>query len=557
MSVPARITLRRLSTALPLTLLLACSPAPHAPPTPEASRGPVYALDLQVSGAQVAQASLHTLPAGTPGLSSQALETTPGDVQLGAQSVSSVTFVSRRGAQDIRHVNTTFMVTNPTGEPITNLVLLPVALTDTDGDPSNNATAPTLAGTPFRSVRLYGGQDAATQAPNLRVTRAQDLDLQTGVTRPHPQGTPFLTDLDLRGLQVTPPAGLSVTPQSGGWLVPGTLAPGASVPVTFAVDFPVDRQHPETQVFSFSLLFTSAQDRTGSEVGGPTDPARVVGTLHHPLLGQGARVEEQYLDYDRIEWVTAQNVPLAADGQVAFTLSTPPAGALSSLFECSDFVGDRSQPDALAVQANLQVIGTQGDPLGRALTTSLTPAGLTRLYVDRDIRVQGRCDDLAAGGTITYQDQLDLKRGWNLIQQQGRSTDTGYIIQRTSIPTGIWSRLTFQLGSPRVSVAAPQEGSSIHLPPGQSATVPFDLRQGGGISGPITLGVDVPGVTVSPSTLTLPSLTTQNLGAQALQTTLTFHADATLSPDWQPLNLTIRKDGQIIGRSLFILNDTP
>lgn len=107
------------------------------------------------------------------------------------------------------------------------------------------------------------------------------------MARPHPQGTPFLTGLDLRGVQVTPPAGLSVATQSGGWVLPGTLAPGASVPVTFAVDFPVDRQRPDTQVYSLSLLFTSAQDATGSEVGGPTDPARVVGTLHHPTLGQG------------------------------------------------------------------------------------------------------------------------------------------------------------------------------------------------------------------------------------------------------------------------------
>ncbi|MXV21828.1 hypothetical protein [Deinococcus xianganensis] len=548
---------KRASLIPALTLLLLACSAPTPPAHPVASGDQVYALDIRVGGPQGAQATLQSLP--PPRLTAQRLEGAPGDVQLGAQAISTVTFISRRGTQDVRHVNTTFLVTNPTGAPITNLVLLPVALNDTDGDPGNNAMAPTIAGTPFRRLQLFGGQDASAQAPQLSATRAQDVDLQTGVARPHPQGTPFLTGLDLRGVQVTPPAGLTVATQSGGWVLPGTLAPGASVPVTFAVDFPVDRQRPDTQVYSFSLLFTSAQDVTGSEVGGPTDPARVVGTLHHPTLGQGARVEEQYLDFTLPDpaYLTAQSVPLAADGQVNVTLSTPPAGALSSLFACQDFVGERSQPDALATEANLQVVGAQGDPLGRAVSASLEPRGLTRLYVDRDIRVQGRCEDTSLGMTLTYVDQLDLKRGWNLIQRQSSSTDTQTTIQRTSVPAGTWSRLSFQPGAAWVNVASPAWGSDLLLRTGQPAAVPVDLRQGGAISGTVTLSVDVPGVTVSPATLTLPSLSGQGLGAQALQTTLNFQADATVPAGDSPMTLTFRKDGQVVGRTAFSLTVTP
>ncbi|GGM41256.1 hypothetical protein GCM10008956_17070 [Deinococcus arenae] len=537
-------------------LLLGCSAPTSTPPTrPAASSGQVYALDIRVGGPQGAQATLQSLRPTQ--LSAQRLEATPGDVQLGAQAVSAVTFISRRGTQDVRHVNTTFLVTNPTGAPITNLVLLPVALNDTDGDPNNNAMAPTIAGTPFRRLQRFDGQDASAQAPQLSATRAQDLDIQTGVARPHPQGTPFLTDLDLRGVQVTPPAGLTVTAQSGGWLVPGTLAPGASVPVTFAVDFPVDRQHPETQVFSFSLLFTPAQDTTGSEVGGPTDPARVVGTLHHATLGQGGLVEEEYVDWGAGETVVAQRVPLAADGQVDFTLSTPPAGALSSLFECSDFVGERSQPDALIATPRLRVSSREGDLLGVLNSVGLEGSGLIRLYADRDIRVQGRCEDTSLDLTLAYVDQLDLKKGWNLIQKRRSNTDTQYTIQRTSIPAGTWSRLTFPTGGLWVGVASPAWGSELLLRTGQPKAVPFDLRQSGAISGPVTLHVNVPGVTVSPATLNLPSLTGQGLTAQALQTTLTFQADATVPTGDSPMTLTFRKDGQEVGRTVLWMTVTP
>lgn len=545
----------RSSVLLALTALLAaCSaPAPQAPIPSLGTLGSVYQLDVRVASDSVGEAAVQRVSPST--LSAQALNAGPGDVQLGAQPITTVTFLTRRGGVDVRHISTSFLVTNTTGADLANLTLLPVILSDTDGDPRNNATAPTVAGTPYRRLRLFDGQDASAQAGKLRATSAQQVDLTTGQPSLHPQATPYLRGLPVSGVQAAAPAGLSMTVMPEGWLVAGPLARGASVPVTFAVDLPVDAQKPDTQVYSFSLMFTTAQDVTGSAVGRPTPADRLDGQLSGQpdglALPLNSRLEEQYPDPGTGERVTVQTTPITADGQVNLTLSIPPTGALSSLFDC-DFTGNRSQPDALGVTPHLQVFSAQGDPLGTVSDTDLTSSPVNRLYVDRDIRVQGTCHvpDL----NLTYQDHLDLKRGWNFVQQRTTGGADAITVTRTSVPDGSWTRLTYAPQGPWVQVISPAWGTNLTLQAGQSVSVPFDLRQGGGVSGPVTLETDLPGVTVLPSALTLPGLNGQALTPAALQTLLTFQAAGDLPASEGPLTLTFRQNGAVVGRTVFHLS---
>ena len=55
--------------------------------------------------------------------------------------------------------------------------------------------------------------------------------------------------------------------------------------------------------------------------------------------------------------------------------------------------------------------------------------------------------------------------------------------------------------------------TSIVLKAGESATVNATIYQNGGISGKLDLSTDVPGVTVEPASVTLPTLGTQSVRA--------------------------------------------
>lgn len=168
-------------------------------------------------------------------------------------------------ATHTRHIQATFKVTNNTGQTQTNLAFLPAATFDSDGDPSNNAQPPTVAGTPFSKVLFYDGSDASAKATALHAAPGQIFNVSTGLAQTDPLASHFLTNVDLSSVSAIPPTGLTVTVKNYGWQVSSSLAPGASANVTFAVDLPnIDLNNPKADPYNITLVFTSAAEGPGA-----------------------------------------------------------------------------------------------------------------------------------------------------------------------------------------------------------------------------------------------------------------------------------------------------
>ncbi|PTA68060.1 hypothetical protein [Deinococcus arcticus] len=520
-----------------LALLPACAPTPlpAAPTAPVPSGTPgLYELQVQVSPQGVGQASLRRVDGA--GLRAQGLSTAGDPLRLGAQALTTQTFTTTREGADVRHISTTFAATNVSGTSLQHLTLLPVVLTDTDGDPGNNATAPTVAGTPFRGVRLFDGSDASAQAAAIRPVQGQQVDVRTGESSENPAATPFIRLLNVTDLNAAPPAGLSMTVQNQGWLAAETLAPGATVPVTFAVDLPIDRSNPRGQPFSFSLMFTAAQDSTASEVGRPADPAVVSGAVSSWTAGGAFGLSEQYLDPQVGDWVTRASAPVSAGGQVHLPLQGP--GQLEPLLgpDCT-VQGEQSAGNVNVATAQLAFQTAQGDTLAPLRELAPDGSAVRRLYADAPLRLKGAAT-CAGFPEVSYSYDLSLQRGWNLITERTASAGATILRSTRSLPAGTRTRLRLAQQGPVVQVKTPAWGADVTVRAGGAVAVPFELLQKGPLSGPVTVATDVPGITVTPGTLTFPALTAQAIGAQALSTTLTFSAAAGMAAYQDGMRLT-------------------
>lgn len=145
-----------------------------------------------------------------------------------------------------RHVQATFKVTNNTSLPLDNLKFVPVVTNDsTDG-------------TTFTNVTYFDNSSASDKATSLSATQGQTFNTQTGQVTTDAGSSPFVTGLDVSGVDTT---GLGINSlKTYGWQAAASLAPGASTNVTFAVDLPTDPAGPAKDPFNFSLQFTSVQD---------------------------------------------------------------------------------------------------------------------------------------------------------------------------------------------------------------------------------------------------------------------------------------------------------
>ncbi|WP_221089554.1 hypothetical protein [Deinococcus aquaedulcis] len=542
-----------------LALLSACSPTPlpvpvsPGPATP-AARG-LYELQVQVSPNGVGQASLHRVAPSA--LQGQRLTSAGDPLQLGAQAITTQTFTTTKDGAAVRHISTTFAATNVSGASLQNLTLLPVVLTDIDGDPGNNATAPTVAGTPFRGVRLFDGSDASAQAAAIRPVQGQQVDVRTGESGDNLAATPFIRLLNVMDLGAAAPAGLSMTVQNQGWLAAETLAPGATVPVTFAVDLPIDRSNPRGQPFSFSLMFTAAEDVTASEVGRPADPAVVSGPVSGWAAGSTFTLTQQVLDPQVGDWVLLASAPVSAAGGVHLPLQAPAAGQLEPLLgpDCT-VQGEQSVANVNVSTTSLSFQTAQGDVLAPLRELAPDGSAVRRLYADAPLRLKGTatCSGFPEG---SYRYDLSLQRGWNLITERAASVGDDIIITSRSLPAGTRTRLRLAQQAPGVQVKTPVYGADLTLRAGESVAVPFDFLQRGTLSGPVTVDTNVPGITVTPGTLTFPALTAQGVGAQALSTTLTFSAAAGMATYQDGMRLTFRQGGQFVGYTVLSLNVTP
>ncbi|MFC6660677.1 hypothetical protein [Deinococcus multiflagellatus] len=541
-----------------LALLSACSPTPLPVPVspgpgPAATRG-LYELQVQVSPEGVGQASLRRVVPGA--LQAQRLTAAGDPLQLGAQAITTQTFTTTKDGAAVRHISTTFAATNVSGASLQNLTLLPVVLTDTDGDPGNNATAPTVAGTPFRGVRLFDGSDASAQAAAIRPVQGQQVDVRTGESSDNVAATPFIRFLNVTNLGAAAPAGLSMTVQNQGWLAAETLGPGATVPVTFAVDLPIDRSNPRGQPFSFSLMFTAAEDVTPSEVGRPADPAVVSGTVSGWAGGSTFTLTQQVLDPQVGDWVPLASAPVSAAG-----------GALAAAGACRCSAGAPAGPglhragraerrQCQCVHRLPEVPDGPGRRAGPLHEQAPDGSAVRRLYADAPLRLKGTatCSGFPEG---SYRYDLSLQRGWNLITERAASVGDDIIITSRSLPAGTRTRLRLAQQAPGVQVKTPVYGADLTLRAGGSVAVPFDFLQRGTLSGSVTVDTNVPGITVTPGTLTFPALTAQGVGAQALSTTLTFSAAAGMATYQDGMRLTFRQGGQFVGYTVLSLNVTP
>lgn len=141
-----------------LVALSACADDPTAPPVEKKPGGPaplpmgVYEFRMTGIGGPTPSGSASAVRI-TPDGASMAL--TPVSTGISIEQISASSFIEgNRGEGGQRYISFTYRLRNGTGAPLTNLTLIPVT------------TAATIAGTPFSSVKLFDGTDAAAPLPS-------------------------------------------------------------------------------------------------------------------------------------------------------------------------------------------------------------------------------------------------------------------------------------------------------------------------------------------------------------------------------------------------------
>ena len=383
-----------LLTTLSLVLAACTQPGTDtAPPTgpvkgqpgqPAGMSGPVYEVRFQGANGQAVTAS-------AAALRPQSLTSAPGPLTF--TRLSSKTYVT--DADSKRHVRATFRVTNAGGTALDDLTLLPVDTDDTDGDASNNATAPTVGTAPFSRVRSSDGSDASGKAASIVATGGRRFNASTGLSEADPNASAFLSNQDVSALNAVAPAGLSIAGiKDYGWKVSDSLDTGASANVTFAVDLPADPD-PKNDPFAFSLMVTGA-------VAGPTAIHDLQGSgAVSPLSGRNVVTEgvvtADYQSATQLKGFFVQAQSAAADSDP----STSEGLFVLCDAACKDVnVGDSVRLAGTVTEFNtvteLNAVSavtviSSGNPLPAAQTLTLPVASLNdyEKYEGMRVRVQG------------------------------------------------------------------------------------------------------------------------------------------------------------------------
>ncbi|MCP2013656.1 hypothetical protein L1280_000784 [Deinococcus sp. HSC-46F16] len=284
------------------------------------------------------------------------------------------------------------------------------------------------------------------------------------------------------------------------------------------------------------------------------DPSRLQGTLSGWTFGTG-RVAASFSWSNTVRDLTPATVTAA--GAVSGVLPAPPQ-VWPFLKECT-FSGQRSAPDFGTEVPELGVFSAGGDLLGTVTEQTVDGGHLVqRMYSD----TAGTFRGTATCGAYVYDLDLTLKQGWNAVQVEDLAPqgERQHLRVRTLAP-GTRVTLAFNRAAERLEVDF-RDQSELILRAGESVSREASLVQVGGISGAVTLETSVPGVTVTPSTVTLPSLAAQRVGAQglggqaplarltpeAVQTRLTFTAAANARAYSGPLDLIVKQGGREVGR---------
>lgn len=279
-----------------------------------------------------------------------------------------------------------------------------------------------------------------------------------------------------------------------------------------------------------------------------TDPAVLSGQLSGWNYGALTPAMVSRLGDDSVPLTGSR---IGSDGTVSVTLPAPTSTA-SLMSDCT-FSGARSVPDVQIDLVDVVAATSQGDLLGTVTQTRRSDGEpLTRMYSSADATFRGtlRCR------TLSLDLNLDLRAGWNTIIVKQPSASA---LQFASVDRTVPTDLKFVAYSPEV-VFSFTDDSPLVLRAGQSAKREVRVYQDGGISGDVTLSTDLPGVTVTPGTLSLPTLRAQRaparprgLGAlggprtQAVTTTLTFAAGSGAATFSGELHLLARQNGRTVG----------
>lgn len=539
-------------------LLASCNPQP-TPPETKPQSGNVYQINFRLTNDTAATASISKT---TGILRAEALEAAPQPITLNDTPLTVTTFVTKKNGVDIRHIHATFAFTNNTSQTLNNLIFLPVVRSDVDSDPANNTQPTTVAGTPFLNVKYYDGSDASSLASSLTTNQAQKLDVSTGEAVIDPNASPYLTGLDISNVTASADPGLTATVQNQGWVTLSPLAPAGTSKVTFAVELPVDRSNPKGQPFAFSMLVTQAQDVTGSSIGNTLDPTHIQGTIQPWAFKAGEKLNALYYSSDTM----FQNRVLGdidVMGGVNLTLPPPNAIYVDSFLNGCTFSGTRTASDFKYAQVYLSAVTNGDDRLGSVALRTTDGTRYYPFYSDTTGQFKGTATCL---NNEQRDVDLNLVRGWNAVSLTFSTLSSGvdvYTYRNLPLSARASNILAFTPTPEELWVSFP-DLSTMNLTAGGSATRSIQIQQRGGISGDVTLETSVPGITVSPATLTLPDFTlasvptpglkAQRLTAQALNTTLTFNAYENAQAYTGLMDIIIKKNGAEVGRSSLYVN---
>lgn len=279
------------------------------------------------------------------------------------------------------------------------------------------------------------------------------------------------------------------------------------------------------------------------------DPATLSGKLSDWTYGD--------LTPHLYSWLSEEDQPLSGssvgrDGTVNVKLPVPEQ-TFALIDRCS-FSGTRSVNDVQIDLADVVVATPAGDLLGEVLQTrSSDGEPLTRLYAATDATLKGN----VTCGNSGFGVDLTLKAGWNVVTT---ATGPGDVVQFVSVERTTPVSLRFAPYAPE-AVFDFADDSPLVLRAGQPVQRAVRVYQDGGLSGEITLSTNLPGVTVTPGTLSLPSLSAQaagsgrasrlgalgHPGAQAVTTTLTFALGSGAATSNGELQVLARQNGQTVG----------
>ncbi|GAA5511731.1 hypothetical protein Dcar01_00444 [Deinococcus carri] len=309
-----------------------------------------------------------------------------------------------------------------------------------------------------------------------------------------------------------------------------------------------------TALLGLTALLTACPSNGGNGgdppvpgAGGRLNPSRLSGQLPHWAFGNAEAALYVYSSEQLLELPEGK---ITAGGAVDIPLGLP--DETFGLLEGCTFSGERSAPDAQIQFADILALKASGDLLGSLTETRVSDqVPLTRLYARQDATFKGTaiCSDTTLGL------DLSLKAGWNAVAMR----PGGF----SSAAPGTPVTLSFTPLAQEV-VFGFKDTSPLVLRAGQPVTREVTVYQDGGVSGQIDLSTDVPGVVVTPGTLTLPSLGAQDLGkrgrgpllralghlgTQAVTTNLTFSLDGNATTSNRSLNLLARQGSQTIGQA--------